>query len=335
MYKKLNIALLAIFTVFAISVNAAPMAYSVNADSGNEANEDSLYSIDLATGAHQKIGRLTVGTQTRLDTEGLAIAPDGTLWGIDDDALTLFPINPDSGSIRVSDEINLTGFSSGGGNDFGMTFTCENELYATSVRTQTLYKLDVTNGANQVVGSVGALGQNISAIASIGNPARIYGIGNGQFSNGTTDAPNLYSIDPETGTSTLIGPLGSSAGEYNQGGLSFDADGELWAITDRRLINNTIADLPSQILNIDLETGKATLTSTTTEVGFESLAVAPPTDCTTAPPVEPPFIPPVDPPGPGNGNALYPTIPTLSANGQIITILLLMLMGTFVLSRRL
>lgn len=332
MYKKLNIALLAIFTVFAGSVNAAPMAYSVNSDSGNQATEDSLYSIDLATGAHQQIGRLTVGTQTRLDTEGLAIAPDGTLWGIDDDALTLFPINPNSGSIRVSDEVKLSGFSAGGGNDFGMAFSCENDLYVTSVRTKTLYKLDISTGINEVVGSVGALGQNISAIASIGNPIKIYGIGNGQYADGSTDAPNLYSIDPSTGTSTLIGPLGASAGEYNQGGLSFDDNGDLWAITDRRLINNTIADLPSQVLKIDLSSGKATLASITTEIGFESLAIAPPTDCTTTPPVKPPVLPPD--PGPGSGNGQFPVIPTLSANGRNFAILLIMLMGTFVLSRR-
>jgi len=321
MYTKLNIALLAIFTVFVITAKAAPMAYSVNSDSGNQATEDSLYSIDLATGTHQRLGKLTVGTQDRLDTEGLAIAPDGTLWGIDDDSLTLFPISKTTGAIKVQDEIKLAGFSAGGGNDFGMTFSCDNSLYVTSVRTQTLYKLDM-NGSNQIVGSTGALGQNISAIASIGNPTKIYGLGNGQFANGTTDAPNLYSIDPNTGAATLIGPLGTSAGEYNQGGLSFDANGDLWAITDRRLINNTIADLPSQVLRIDTTTGKATSVSITTEIGFESLAIAPPALCTNPPPP------------PTTGGTLTPVIPALNEGGRGLAILLIMLIGTFVLSRR-
>jgi hypothetical protein len=326
MYKKLNIALLAIFTAFAISANAEPMAYSVSSDSGNPASEDSLYSIDLATGANQMIGRLISSTQTRLDTEGLAFAPDGTLWGVDDDSLTLFPINLATGSVKFQEEIPLPGFSTGGGNDFGMTFSCDNSLYVTSVRTQTLYQIGL-EGSNQVIGSQGALKQNISAIAAIGNPTRLYGLGNGQFANGSTDSPNLYSIDPETGIATLIGPLGPAVGDYNQGGLSFDANGDLWAITDRRLINNTIADLPSQILKIDITTGQATLVSATTEVGFESLAVAPPAMCVTAPP-------PVDPPPPTGERSEFPVIPTLSGPGRLLTILILLLVGTIVLRKR-
>ena len=79
----------------------------------------------------------------------------------------------------------------------------------------------------------------------------MYGLGNGQFLNGETDSPNLYSIDVNTGAAKLIGPLGPAAGAYNQGGLAFDSDGTLWAITDRRIINNTLAELPSQILRFD------------------------------------------------------------------------------------
>lgn len=322
MYKKLKFALLAVFALFASTANAGPMAFSVNSDSGNQDTEDSLYSIDLATGQHQRRGRLTVGTQTRLDTEGLAFAADGTLWGLDDEALTLFPINTATGTIRVQDEVRLSGFSAFGGNDFGMSFGCDNQLYVTSVITQTLYIVEL-DGSSQVVGSVGALGQNISGIASIGNPVRIYGLGNGQLANGTTDSPNLFSIDPESGVATLIGPLGDAAGAYNQGGLSFDADGGLWAITDRRLINNTIADYPSQILKIDIATGAATLVSETIEVGFESLAIAPPTQCALQPP-------------PNNGGTAseFSAIPTLNASGRNLAILLIMLIGTIILRRR-
>lgn len=324
MCKKLKFALFIIFTLFAATANAEPMAFSVNSDSGNQATEDSLYSIDLATGVHQRKGRLTVATRTRLDTEGLAFAPDGTLWGLDDEALTLFPINKDTGSIRVREEVLLNGFSTLGGNDFGMSFGCDNRLYATSVRSQTLYILDL-DGSSQVIGALGAMGQNISAIASIGNPVRIYGLGNGQFADGSTDSPNLFSINPETGVATLIGALGSAAGAYGQGGLSFDADGGLWAITDRSVINNRIADLPSQILKIDPATGAATLVSETTgETGFESLAIAPPAQCTIQPPPEP---------EPGTSGE-FPAIPTLSTSGRNLAILLIMLIGTIILRRR-
>lgn len=314
-----RISLTAMFLLvglFAVSANAAPVAYSVNSDSGNQATDDSLYVINLATGSDQQIGKLFNGIDNLIDTEGLAIAPDGTLWGIDDDSLTLFPINIASGSVDFTKEKKLIGIPAGGGNDFGMTFTCSNTLFITSVKTQTLYQLE-TSGSAQVVGAIGGLGVNISAIAALGKPGKLYGLGNGQLQNGQTDAPNLYSIDPLTGTTTLIGPLGVDAREYNQGGLSFDDNGDLWAITDRRIINNSIENKPSQILRIDPNTGTATAISTTSEVGFESLAAGPPAGC---------------------NNATVPgttqSVPTLGSVGQLLAIFVLLLSGVGFLRKR-
>lgn len=317
MKKKFQYVLFLLVSLFAIGANAAPMAYSVNSDSGNLLTEDSLFLIDLATGSDQIRGELISGIENRLDTEGLAIAPDGVLWGIDDDSLTLFPIDSNSGAIKFQDEIPLAGFQAGGGNDFGMTFSCDNSLYISSVRTQTLYQLNM-DGSSDMIGTEGALGANISAIAAIGTPTRLYGLGNGQFQDGTTDAPNLYNIDPVTGVAALIGPLGAQAGEYNQAGLAFDSDGTLWAITDRRIINDTIADLPSQILKIDVDTGTATMVSNTSDVGFESLAIAPPAECNTG----------------GTIDGSYPTIPTLSPAGRLLAVFILLLVGMAVLRRR-
>ena len=318
MNMKISFALFMLVSLFAISANGAPMAYSVNSDSGNTSTEDSLYLIDLATGSDQRRGELNTGIETRRDTEGLAFAPDGVLWGIDDQSLTLFPISTVNGAISFQDEISLSGIPSGGQNDFGMTFSCDNSLYITSVITQTLYNLDL-NGSSTTIGTTGALGVNISAIAAYGNPTKLYGLGNGLFQDGQTDSPNLYSIDVSTGVATLIGPLGAAAGEYNQGGLAFDSDGTLWAITDRRIINNNIADLPSQVLRIDVDTGAATLVSSTSEVGFESLAIAPPAACGTR----------------GGFSNLTPRIPTLSTGGRLLAIFVLLLAGMGILHRRL
>ncbi len=316
MYKKFHYALIVLVSLFAINANGAPMAYSVNSDSGNLSTEDSLYLIDLTSGSDQRRGELFTGVETRRDTEGLAFAPDGTLWGIDDQSLTLFPINTVSGAISFQEEIALTGIPTGGGNDFGMTFSCDNSLFITSVATGMLYQVDPDGNST----AIGTLGANISAIAAIGSPIKLYGLGNGQFEDGTTDSPDLYSIDANTGVATLIGPLGSAAGEYNQGGLAFDSDGALWAITDRRTINNTIADLPSQILRIDVDTGTAILASSTSEVGFESLAIGPPTACSIAP-------------GAGNDGE-FARIPTLSQTGRLLAIFVLMLAGMLILRRR-
>jgi len=316
---KINVllAITTVFWLFAAGANAAPMAYSVNSDGSPG---DSLYLIDLATGADQLRGKLFTGIEDRTDTEGLAFSPDpnSQLWGIDDAAGTLFPINPSNGSINFQDEIQLPPeFHSGGGNDFGMTFACDNSLYFTSVVSQTLYRRSPA-GSVAAVGAKGSLGVNISAISAIGNPTRLYGLGNGQLSTGAIDAPNLYRIDTTTGVATLIGPLGTPGQfEYNEAGLGFDSNGVLWAITDRSQINNQ----KSQILQIDVSTGSATLVATTlNQVGYESLAVAPPAQCSA-------------PPAPPLASGL-PRIPTLNLAGSIGAISILLFTGMSVLRRR-
>ena len=311
-------AVLLVVFLFAVSANGAPMAYSVNSDSDDASAEDNLYLIDMVAGNDVRRGELFTGIETRRDTEGLAFAPDGTLWGIDDRSLTLFPINTSNGAINFNDEISISSLPNTGSNDFGMTFGCDNTLYITSVVTQTLYHLDAEGNSN-IIGSLGALGVNISAIAAIGNPTRLYGLGNGQFANGDADSPNLYSIDTDTGMATLIGALGGAIGDYNQAGLAFESNGDLWAITDRRIVDGSIADLASQILKIDIDSGTASMVNTTNEVGFESLAIAPPTACSFE-----------DVIAENHTN----TIPTLGLEGRLLAILVLFLTGFGILRKR-
>ena len=318
MKKSILFAISTVIWLFAASAKAAPMAYSVNSDGSPG---DSLYLIDLATGADQFRGNLFTGIEDRTDTEGLAFSPgpDSRLWGIDDAAGTLFPINPANGAINFQDEIQLPPeFQSGGGNDFGMTFACDNNLYFTSVVSQTLYRRN-PGGSVATVGAKGSLGVNISAISAIGSPTRLYGLGNGVDVNGAADSPNLYRIDTTTGVASLIGPLGAP-GEfvYTQAGMSFDGNGDLWAITDRSQINNQ----KSQILRIDVNTGDATLVATTlNQVGYESLAIAPPADCDAR----------ATPGGPGDA---LPRIPTLNLAGILSAIVILLLTGASFLRRR-
>ena len=309
MINRVIYTLVTVFVLFATNANGAPMAYSINSDGQNQATWDSLYLIDLSTsGSEQRVGTLFSGslTHTHYDTEGLAFDVDGRLWGVDDGSLTLFPINPDSGVVNPHEIIPLPlAFLSAGSNDFGMTFTCEDDLYLTSVVNQTLYLVD-GNGNVQVVGGTGALGVDISAIAAIGEPTRLFGLG-----LGNVDSPSLYSIHPRTGVASLIGPL-LHAEDYNEAGLAFDADGNLWAITDRsNLVDEPLAlrNQPSQVLLINTETGEATHVSTTIETGFESLAIGPPSGC-------------------------YEPIPTLDVRGLALVVAGLMLIGFVVLRRR-
>lgn len=320
MNKNIRFAFFMVVSLFALSANAAPMAYSVNSDS---IDGDSLYLIDLATGVDQLRGKLDTGIEYRTDTEGLALSPDPNvqLWGIDDPSGTLFPINTDNGSIDYREEIQLPPLPAGpdqqliGGNDFGMTFTCDNTLFFTSVKSQSLFRGE-PGGSITIVGAVGSLGVNISSIAAIGNPTYLFGIGNGQFENGTTDSPNLYSIDPSTGVASMIGPL-SNTNEfrYNEAGLAFDSEGGLWAITDRSQLNGQ----KSQILSINPATGNATLVAETlNEIGYESLAIAPPANCGAQVGLDDEF----------------PPIPSLNLAGRLSAVLVLLLAGMLFLRRR-
>ncbi len=165
---------------------------------------------------------------------------------------------------------------------------------------------------------------SISAIAANDEPDFLYAIGSGTYDNGEIDSPNLYRIDLLTGIPTIIGPLGmgTTISDYDQAGLAFDSQGVLWAITDRRIINDQkAANQPSEILRININTGAAEVVWTTQEIGFESLAIAPPIACDSLNPVE----------EPGDD---VPHIPTLSTLGQMLAVFVLMFAGMLVLRRR-
>ena len=91
---------------FSATLAAAPVGYSINADSPTD-NADSLYRIDLATGAETRIAPVRALGLTRIDVEGLAFAADGTLYAADDDTLTFFPLNPDNALVDVANETTI------------------------------------------------------------------------------------------------------------------------------------------------------------------------------------------------------------------------------------
>ena len=279
MKHAIIITMLSLMTAFPVAVHAAPDGYSINSDSAS-ADADSLYRIDLATGVHTRLGRVQSLGQTKIDVEGLAFAPDGTFYGVDDDSMTLFPINTDTGVVVNQQEVDISGLPFGGGNDFGLTFACDGNLYATSVSTRSLYRLGLDGTATRI-GALGSLNANISALAAFGNPVKLFGLGNGLTGAGAVDSRTLYEIDTLTGVATAKPQqLGAAAASYNQAGLAFDSSGTLWAITDRRAVPG--GDFPGQILRIDTTTGVATFSAETTEKGFESLAITVPRGCSTS-----------------------------------------------------
>lgn len=304
-----------LLAVAASAVSAAPVGYSVNSDA---ADGDRLHRIDLATGVATAVSGLPVmsgsGPVERTDIEGLAFDREGTLWAVDEDSMHLFPLNLVSGIVAAQGDVPIDGINDEKSNDFGLTFTCEDQLFASSVISQTLYRLDL-DGTATVVGAPGALGHNISALAAWGSPTRLFGLSNGLANAGNDqfvqDDRGLFSIDIGSGVATLIGTLGGAADDYFEAGLSFDTEGNLWALLDRG------ADA-SQILQLDTDTGAATLISTASGTGFESLAVAPPGGCSVPP-----------------DSVFEPEpIPALDRNGLLLTLLSMLGIGLLALHRR-
>lgn len=265
---------------------AQPHGYSINSR-GNMLDDSrvfALWRIDLATGEETYIG--WTGQGDFIDIEGLAFSPDERLFGADDSTHTLVRIGTSTGTaVPVGGASPNMGIPTGTSMDFGLTFTCEGELLASSAGEETLYRADPDSGELELVGE---LDVPIVDMASIGET--IYGIGLGTDGDGNSLAPNLYRIDAEAPEAELIGPLGSSASPYIQAGLAADGDGNLWAITDRNRIGGSSSELPSEILQVDPDSGSATRVAETI-VGIESLAIAPPGDCDRGGPVSPEAIP--------------------------------------------
>ncbi|MGY6553614.1 MAG: hypothetical protein ACXIUM_03730 [Wenzhouxiangella sp.] len=299
----------------ASSLWAEPIGYSVNSR-GNERDDrrvNALWRINLTTGQADYVGWTSF-----IDLEALAFSPDNQLFGADDDSNTL---------VRVSTTTGLAQPVGGPGNrhntgllpldrklDFGMSFSCEGELFVVSDVERSLFRGSLESGSLTLVGNSGALGVPITDIAIRGD--EVFGIGVGLDGAGLSAAPNLYRIDLQAPSAELIGPLGAAAAPYNNAGLSFDAAGNLWAVTDRRAVAGQ--DLPSQILRINPDTGAATLVAETI-VGLESLAIGPPINCERGAAVA----------------AQAKPIPILSWPGLLLFVLGVLALGAWSLRRRL
>ncbi|MFC1720301.1 IPTL-CTERM sorting domain-containing protein, partial [Pseudomonadota bacterium] len=275
----LKTLLITLLTAASATLSAAPVGYTINSDS-TTSEPDSLYLIDLLNGQTIKnVGIVQLpplATGRRMDVEGLAFAPDGTLYGIDDESLKLFRINPATALVDSSRDYQIVpGVLTPKNNDFGMTFACDGSLYVTSVDKQSLYQVVITGSDTATTTKITDLGAKISALAAWGNPTQLYGLSNGELYADVAGRPHLYRINPADGVVTDLGELGGDYAQYAQAGLGFDDSGQLWAMTDRS------PSEPSQILKINLGTTppKAEQVILTSEQGFESLAVAPPGGC--------------------------------------------------------
>jgi DNA-binding beta-propeller fold protein YncE len=277
----------------------AASGFVINSDDPSPRDFDSLHRVELSSGQAVKVGAVRVSDSAApfADVEGLAMSPNGTLYGIDDASKTLITIDVQSGrGFPVNGRDGNTGLPRTTNFDFGLTFDCNGDLYASSDSRRSLYRIDTGTGVATLVGTEGALGAQITGLA-----ARLDGV----YGIGSSGDENLYRIDTSTGRATLIGPLGANL-QFTDGGLDFDAAGQLWGIAD--LTGSSINAEPSVVFRIDIASGAATRIGITLP-GVESLAITAPV-C-TAP----------------EGDPLPPAIPTLGGPGLGLLGMLLALLG--------
>ena len=239
---------------------------------------DTLYRLDLSTARATKIG---AGAGFN-DIEGLAIAPDGTLYGAADGTAGsgsqmtdfFFRIDPQAGLGHLVGTLGgLSGRGTNGQLDYGLTFTCDGRLWMSSKTTGMLWQVDRATGS---VTEVFDMQAPISDLAARGN--KLWGVGV-EWGVGSHDQQALYEIDPETHTVSRIGGLGLSEA-FSSAGAAFDANGTLWATLDSQPPN---VNLASRLARIDVATGRATVVGSISgveeNVSVRALAITPPTGC--------------------------------------------------------
>lgn len=235
---------------------AAPYAYAINSDA--ESNADHLIRIDLATGQSEDIGALPARYE---DVEGLSIASSGKLFAVDDASDTLLTIDTETASASaIGDTIGNLGLDTASG-DYGLSATCSGNLILSSDQNSKLWSVDSGTGAASEILSGLETGFTANAVA-----------GNMLFAVGASGHEALYQIDLERGEVVKKTPLTGLS--YEDAGMAFDDNGQLWLVTDGTRISAGTFD-PSQIYKLDIETGSYEFIAETTG-GVESLAITTP-----------------------------------------------------------
>lgn len=283
-------------------VCAQPDAWVINSRDylSDDERIGALWSLDLGSGEARLDGRSRIAEFIFI--EGLSFSPDGDLFGVDDSTNSLVRVGQQSGAaIAVAQSPGNLGLPQGN-HDFGLTFTCDGRLLVSTDSEALglgLFEADPSTGEASRIGDLGA---PIVDLASLGD--QVFGIGRGMASDDNAAAPNLYRIDVDTGQARLVGALGPQAGLYNKAGLAADAEGNLWAVIDRRDPASPDLSLPSRVLRIDPATGTAEAVAAASSlengqglIGIESLAIVAPGECDRGTPAGSQAIPVLSGPG--------------------------------------
>jgi hypothetical protein len=231
-----------------LSLHATNASATLYASTG----DDSLVTIDPATGNSADIGFIGGSMANAQRMDGIAFSPSGALFGVQNLAAPqLWSINA---TTAAASPIGFLGLAATPGNvAVALEFSPSGTLYTATTGGQ-LYTVNTTTGAATLVGTIGFPAAGDLAFAPNGNlymssqPA------------GLPSTSTLVQVDPTTGVGTSIGSIGFD----DVFGLEF--------------IGNTLYGLndDGDLITIDPTTGVGTLAANTspTVIGLD-LALSP------------------------------------------------------------
>ncbi|SDD40204.1 hypothetical protein [Aquimonas voraii] len=267
---------LAFGLLLSAAAGAQPYGYASGTDPDSPGLRDALYRVDLATGATTRIGY--VGFR---DIDGLALHPDGSLYGAADgtaeaggtsDLLTRINAQTGAGSF-MSHFAGLAGQGPGQGGqlDYGLAITCDGAVWLSSDTLGHLWRVDPATGA---VDRVVTAGPPLSGLAARGS--QVFGV--------SVDPDTaLYRYDTVSKELVRVGPIAVIDRVFDVG-LDFDAEGRLWALLDYLVPPDGLPRLAqNDLVEIDPDTALLLSSKPITGAGsglnrvqLEGLAVAPP-----------------------------------------------------------
>jgi len=210
---------------------------------GNE-----LITINTSTGAGTLVGPLS----SNMNAFGIAFRGN-KLYAFDDVADRLRELNPATGATVNTIDVGITISAEG-----DIVFRSDGLGLLSAQGPPSLYRFDVT-APNSVL--VGPLNPPMDGLAF--NAA---GVLYGLRDNGSA----LYTVDPATASTTLIGNTGISVPTVNSsGGLAFDINGTLFAVV------SPWPPGPSILYRLDTSSGAATMVGNVGFNGVSGLAFQP------------------------------------------------------------
>ncbi|MCS6996017.1 MAG: hypothetical protein NZ533_03530 [Casimicrobiaceae bacterium] len=240
--------------LFVPTARAEVIGYAV----GNVGGTSTLYRIDFNTGEAWVIG--ATGTSK---IEGLALSPEGQLYGVNPASAQLLRCATTSGACSVVG--TLTGVTPTVNGNAGLAFGLDGRLYLGV--NGALYRVDPNTAAATSVGATGVALGGLAQIAPQPNcPSGLYGLGS------NTDRGKLFCLNPNTGAATTVATL--SGLSPVDGGLDGLSDGNLlYAVADNGSSASQIFRIaPDKLVAEDIR--PVTLQGAPV-TGLESLAVAP------------------------------------------------------------